>query len=176
MTKEARARLHAAMVRFADGERSAFREVFDGLWPMCLAISQRALGHHADAEDTAQRALLKVFDRIVDLDRTRDGVAWAMTLTAFEILTARKQRSRRREEDVKADVADVADLAASAQDRILAQELTAGVKAAIGELSELDRDALETMLAGGKPRGETERKRLFRAIARLRTAWRKAHG
>jgi DNA-directed RNA polymerase specialized sigma24 family protein len=83
------------MVRFADGDRGAFREVFDGLWPMSLALATRSLMQRADAEDVAQRAILKVFDRIVDLDRERDGVAWAMTITAFEVLTMRKQISAR---------------------------------------------------------------------------------
>src|SRR6185295_13699073 len=98
MNAPERTRLHAAMVRFADGDRAAFREVFDGLWPMCLALATRSLVERADAEDVAQRAILKVFDRIVDLDRERDGVACAMTITAFDVLTMRKQRARRREQ------------------------------------------------------------------------------
>lgn len=163
------------MVRFADGDRAAFREVFDALWPLCLAIATRALVHHADAEDTAQRALLKVFDRIVDLDRARDGVAWAMTLAAFEVLTTRKQRARRRE-DADAVGVEVIDDTPSARDLVLERELRDSVRAAIGELSELDQQALTLMLSGTTTRGETERKRRFRAIERLRAAWRKAHG
>jgi RNA polymerase sigma factor (sigma-70 family) len=173
MTPVERSRLHAAMVRFADGDRAAFREVFDGLWPLCLAIATRALGHREDAEDTAQKALLKVFDRIVDLDRERDGVAWAVTLAAFEVLTARKQRARRREDFVEADVAHDAE---TAPDQLVRRELVDSIAATIGELSARDRDALAALLAGAKTAGETERKRRYRAIERLRAAWRKAHG
>lgn len=166
--------MHAAMVRFADGDRAAFREVFDGLWPACLALARRSLGEVADAEDVAQRALLTVFDRIVDLDRHRDGVAWALTLTAYEVLTMRKQRMRRRV-DGDLDI-DRADDRPSQQDQLTAHQLAAGVRALIGEMSDLDRDALEAVLADRIPRGETARKRRFRAIERLRAAWRKAHG
>jgi DNA-directed RNA polymerase specialized sigma24 family protein len=173
MTSAERARLHDAMVRFADGERAAFREVFDALWPMCVAVATRALDHRADAEDTAQRAILKVFDRIVDLDRTRDGVAWAMTVTAFEVLTTRKQRSRRREDFTETDVRDIG---ASASELLLEEELRANVLATVGELAANDQDALTAMLSGTKPIGETERKRRLRAIERLRAAWRRAHG
>lgn len=173
MTATERVRLHDAMVRFADGDRAAFRDVFDRLWPMCLAVATRTLGERADAEDVAQRAILKVFDRIVDLDRTRDGVAWAMTITAFEIMTLRKQRTRRREDAVDVDAQHEAALAS---ELLLEEELRASVQATIGELSQLDRDALAAMLSGSKPRGETERKRRFRAIERLRAAWRKAYG
>jgi len=168
-----RARLHAAMVRFADGDRTAFREVFDGLWPTCLALATRSRMQRADAEDAAQRAILTVFARIVDLDRARDGAAWAMTITAFEVLTMRKQRARRRE---AARDHDREDEQALASEQLVAHELATHVQALIGDMSDRDREALDAMLSGRKPRGETERKRRFRAIERLRAAWRKAHG
>jgi RNA polymerase sigma factor (sigma-70 family) len=173
MNATERARLHAAMIRFADGERAAFRDVFDGLWPMCLALATRSLVQRADAEDVAQRAILKVFDRIVDLDRARDGVAWAMTITAFEVLTMRKQRIRRREQ---AGDHDREDERPSASEQLVEDELATQVRALIGDMSDRDREALDAMLSGRTPRGETERKRRFRAIERLRAAWRKAHG
>lgn len=173
MNATERAHLHAAMVRFADGDRAAFRDVFDGLWPICLALATRSLAQRADAEDVAQRAILKVFDRIVDLDRTRDGVAWAMTITAFEVLTMRKQRARRREEAVDQDREDERP---PAHEQLIEHELVVQVRAVIGEMSDRDREALDAMLSGRKPHGETERKRRFRAIERLRAAWRKAHG
>jgi len=161
------------MIRFADGERAAFREVFDGLWPMCLALATRSLRERADAEDVAQRSILKVFDQIVDLDRRRDGVAWALTITAFEVLTLRKQRLRRREDDVDIDPIDAQP---TPMDRLAERELYDHVRDVIGELSERDQHALQSMLLGETPRGEAARKRRFRAIERLRAAWRKAHG
>ncbi len=82
MTPRRRQEIHEAMVRFADGERDAFRAVFDGLWPALVAFARGMGLDDAEAEDAAQRALLKVFSRIADLDRTRDGVTWAVTLAA----------------------------------------------------------------------------------------------
>ena len=161
------------MVRMANGERAAFQDVFNGLWPVCLARAARSLGVRADSEDTAQRAILKVFDRIVDFDRERDGVSWALTITAFEILTTRKQHTRRRED---AREWDREDDHPRADAQLLEHELLTSVRELIGELSERDREALEAMLSGAKPSGETERKRRFRAVERLRAAWRKAHG
>jgi DNA-directed RNA polymerase specialized sigma24 family protein len=168
-----RARLHAAIVRFADGERASFREVFDGLWSVCLALATRSLRDASEAEDTAQRAILKVFDRIVDFDRERDGVSWALTITAFEILTTRKQGARRRDGTREWDAQD---LSPRVDEQLVEHELLANVRALIGEMSDLDRETLEAMLGGATATGETERKRRFRAIERLRAAWRKAHG
>jgi RNA polymerase sigma-70 factor (ECF subfamily) len=97
MTSDHRRALNAAMVRFADGNRDAFREVFGALWPVVLAFCTGLLPSRADAEDAAQRALIKVFAQIADMDRNRDGVAWAKTIAAYEVMTARRTSTRRRE-------------------------------------------------------------------------------
>lgn len=168
-----RSRLHAAIVQFADGDRAAFREVFDGLWPVLLSFATRTLRDTADSEDAAQRAILKVFDRIVDFDGARDGVSWALAIAAFEVLTTRKQRTRRREEAGEYNIEDDRPIASEV---LIAEELRASIREIVGEMSERDREALELALSDVTPRGETERKRRFRAIERLRAAWRKAHG
>jgi hypothetical protein len=97
-----------------------------------------------------------------------------MTITAFEVLTTRKQRARSREGAV--DHHDRADERPSANAQLLEHELIIQVRAVIGEMSDRDREALDATLSGRKPRGETERKRRFRAIERLRAAWRRSHG
>lgn len=160
------------MVRFAEGDRGAFRDVFDALWPILLALATRSLPSRADAEDAAQCAMLKVFGRIVDLDRSRDGVAWAMTIAGFEVLTLRRQHQRRREDGAEVDLADQRP---SAIEEILDEELRASLLAMIAETSQRDRAALSALLLGAKPTGEAARKRRFRAIERLRSMWRKAH-
>lgn len=173
MTADQRRMIHAAMVRFAAGDRGAFRDVFDALWPILLALATRSLPSGADAEDAAQRAMLKVFDRIVDLDRSRDGVAWAMTITGFEVLTLRRQHQRRREDCAEVDVADHRP---SVIEEIIDEELRALLRAMIAETSQRDRAELSALLLGTKPTGEAARKRRFRAIERLRSIWSKAHG
>lgn len=176
MTPRHRRDIHDAMVRFADGDREAFRGVFDGLWPVLVSFTRGMHLDEAEAEDAAQRALLRVFSRIVDLDRTRDGVTWAVTLAAYEVLTSRKQRMRRREAPVEA-VAEVSDSVAGPEDLAIADELRRAVHAAIGELDDRDRAALAEVLedAGLTP-GETARKRRYRALERLRAVWRRAYG
>lgn len=175
MTPACRRELHAAMLRFADGDRAAFREVFDVLWPVLLSFTGRTLVNRADAEDAAQRALLKVFDRIIDMDRARDGATWAITIAAYEVMTVRREQLRRREQSVELLVA-VADGQLSPADRVVRDDLHAAVRDAIGELPARDQAALAELLDEAPRSGETERKRRFRAIERLRALWRKAHG
>jgi hypothetical protein len=52
MTRLEREALHAAMVRLADGDRSAFEPVYRALWPLLLRFAGRALG-----EDEAELAV-----------------------------------------------------------------------------------------------------------------------
>jgi RNA polymerase sigma factor (sigma-70 family) len=164
------------MVRFSDGDREAFRAVFDGLWPPLLSLARGMGLPLPDAEDAAQKALLRVFAQIADLDPQRDGVAWAMTLAAYEVLTLRKQRSRRRE-----DAGEV--LEGARDERVGPEELTQRaelqrhLRDAIGALQDKDQQALAEVLADGEPcSGETARKRRYRALERLRAWWWRTHG
>ena len=175
MTSARRREIHAAMVRFADGDRASFREVFDALWPVLLAFAGRTLAVRADAEDAAQRALLRVFDQIADMDRSRDGVAWAVTIAAYEVMTVRRQHQRRREQSAEVLIA-VADSGAQPVDRVVREELRAAVHAAIGELPARDQVVLAAVLDDVAISGETARKRRFRAFERFRAFWRKTHG
>jgi RNA polymerase sigma factor (sigma-70 family) len=177
MTPDQRRHIHDAMVRFADGDRTAFRTVFDGLWPALLGVSARSLPVRADAEDAAQHAMLKIFSRIADMDRSRDGVAWAITIASFEVMTVRRQRQRRRESPDDALVT-AADHEPQADERVWRAQLGDALRTTVGGLAERDQVAIAAWLDETAPTAsnETTRKRRFRAIERLRAAWRNTHG
>ena len=164
------------MVQFADGDRAAFQPLFDALWPILLAFASRTLASAGDAEDAAQDAMLKVFSRIADFDRARDGVTWALGVTGYQVMTIRKQRARRRETgDVP--LQRLPHQGASVEAVAIADELRQAVVQLVGELPERDRAALTCAFTGEPaPTDETSRKRRFRAFERLRAAWRRAHG
>lgn len=176
MNAERRRQLQEWMVAFADGDRAAFQPLFEALWPVLLAFTKRSLERTEDAEDAAQQAMLKVFSRIVDFDRDRDGVAWALGIAGYEIMSLRKQRARRREAGpVPLDhlVQEGGDVEA----RTIAEELARIARELIGELPARDGAALAYAFTGeDAPTDETSRKRRFRALERLRSAWRRVHG
>jgi DNA-directed RNA polymerase specialized sigma24 family protein len=176
MDAQLRRQIQAWMVQFADGERAVFQPLFDALWPVLLAFTSRTLDPAADAEDAAQQAMVKVFSRIADFDRSRDGVSWVLGIAGYEILTVRKQRARRREAGPAA-LERVERQGADVEERVIADELGHAVLAMVGELPERDRAALAYAFTGDvPPTDETSRKRRFRALERLRAAWRRAHG
>jgi RNA polymerase sigma-70 factor, ECF subfamily len=175
MNAEQRVGLNRLVRRYADGDRSAFQALFDQLWPALLAFTKRALGSQADGEDAAQQALLKVFSRIVDFDRARDGLSWALTIAAYEVMTIRKQRARRREQGEVPPT--VQDHGPTQEESAMRADLRAAVQEILGGLSARDQEALGYLLNDVDPvTDETGRKRRFRALERLRAAWRRAHG
>jgi RNA polymerase sigma-70 factor (ECF subfamily) len=176
MDPRKRAQIHDWMASFADGDRDAFQPLFSALWPILLAFATRGLGVQSDAEDAAQQTVMKVFSRIVDFDRSRDGLSWALGIAGFEVLTVRKQRLRRREAGPTPLVSFTAE-GADLEERAIAEELRQAVRDVVGELSERDQQALAHVLAGtASPMDERSRKQRFRALERLRAAWRRVHG
>ena len=187
MDSTARAQLNEQMRRLADGDRSAFEPVYASLWAPLRAFCRRALGSsrglgagdaHADAEDAAQHALLKVFDRASTFEPDRDALTWALALAAWECRTVRKRHARSREVGSEAAEAH-ADPAPSPERRVIDAELEAAAIEVLGTLSDADRDTLRLTMSDDAPEGvagATFRKRRERAMSRLREAWRRVYG
>lgn len=162
------------MVRLAEGHRDAFTVVFDGLWPHVLRFVTRAMLGHPDAEDAAQRTLLKVFSRITDFDTGRDGVSWAFGIASYEVMTLRRQMQRRREVPAEQAEDRVADVP-TPEDVAIERDLRGALAETLGTLSEPDRDALLSSPLGTVVSQATWRKRRQRALERLRAAWSRDH-
>jgi RNA polymerase sigma-70 factor (ECF subfamily) len=165
--------LQEAMERLADGDRAAFHTVFVITWPLVKAFCRSALPQ-ADAEDAAQQALLKVFERASVFEPGRGALPWIFGVTANECRTARRRGSRRREEPLER-ASGARQGGASPEDEVILQDLE---KAARHVLSELGPGDLATILDSLRPpaKGPTFRKRLERARKRLRAAWSARYG
>jgi DNA-directed RNA polymerase specialized sigma24 family protein len=181
MTSPARRQeLADLMARLADGDRAAFAPLYGALWPLVRDFCRRALTHDADGDDAAQQALVNLFARAPEYDEGRDAVAWALGIAAWECRTVRRRRLRRREEELPEEEPP-GDGAAAPDEEALRREL---LQAAGDLLGTLRADDVATIAAAidGDPDGRagiapaTFRKRLERALGRLRAAWRSKHG
>jgi RNA polymerase sigma-70 factor (ECF subfamily) len=169
-----RLELQRCLARLADGDRAAFRSVFDLAWPRVRQLAARLLPHAADADDAAQLALVKVFERATDYDRTRDALAWIVAIAGWECLSVRRKTARRREANGDG-IAALADGAPTPEEQLLSAELLAAATAVMGQLRVEDRETLRVALFGEGERPvkpATFRKRMERALGRLRAAWR----
>lgn len=175
--QDERAELRRLMGRLADGDRTAFGRAFALLWPRLRAFAVRWAGP-ADGEDAAQAALLKVFSRASDYDPERDALVWALGIAAWECRTLRRRRERRREQPALSVELALAEAPAQAtpEDELIDRDLRAAAAEVLGTLRPLDIETLTAAAAERAGRGATFRKRLERALARFRLAWRARHG
>jgi RNA polymerase sigma-70 factor (ECF subfamily) len=170
----------ALVIRYSEGDRAAFAPLFALVWPIVLRYCSRALPDEKDAEDAAQEGLLKVFSRIEDFDRQRDGLAWILGIASFEIKTIRKRKMRRREGNCDC-LLSTPSLEESAEDAATERQMRSLLPAAFDRLSAQDQAIVQEILHGSPansepgsgPIGALERKRKQRAIERLRVAWRR---
>jgi DNA-directed RNA polymerase specialized sigma24 family protein len=169
-----RAELRRLIGRLAEGDRTAFRPAFALLWPRLRAFAVRYVGS-VDGEDAAQAALLRVFSRASEYDPERDALSWALGIAAWECRTLRRKRERRKEDSVLLHTRP--DARATPEQTAIERDLLAAVEAVAGTLRPLDLETLAAMARGDRPvQGATFRKRLERALTRLRLAWRAKHG
>jgi RNA polymerase sigma-70 factor (ECF subfamily) len=176
MDLETRRNLNAMMSRLADGDRSAFDGAYALLWPALLAFCKKALVP-SDAEDAAQLALLKVFDRASTFDRDKDALTWALTIAAWEARTIRKRNFRSKSASIDTDKRPSLD--GDPESATTEHELVEAAREVLGSLSESDRATLVATFEEDRPTGlsgATFRKRRERAVARLKEAWRRIHG
>lgn len=166
--------LDLLMARLAEGDREAFTPVFEALWAPTQRLCKSLLKNDADAADAAQEAMQKILERASDYDKTRPALPWAMAIAAWECRTILRRRTRRRE---TYDAVPEA-VRAHAEAEYIGKELTNAALAALGELSEMDREALMATYwdTASAVSGATLRKRRARALDRLRTAFRRIYG
>lgn len=166
--------LQELMIRLADGDRSALHPAFEALWPFLRRFTGRHLPH-PEAEDAAQEALIKIFRQAAWFDRSRSAAAWALGVAGFEIRTARRRRQRRREDrDGESVLSRRRDPAPDPETVALERDLEETLGAMLGALRPGDAETLRAYAHGEPPplMGATFRKRVERALARLRAAWR----
>ncbi|MEE8551118.1 MAG: RNA polymerase sigma factor [Gemmatimonadota bacterium] len=180
MDRHQREQLHKWMVSLADGDRGAFRAVYEAIRPILWRFAERSLGNAADAEDVAQEALLKVFGRASEFDRRREVLPWALGIAAYECRTFRRRASRRREDDeAGAEIGELKHGGRTPEEDVIERDLHAAAMEVLGTLRAQD---VETILAAVQEThrpaiaGSTFRKRLERGLGRLRVAWRARHG
>jgi RNA polymerase sigma-70 factor, ECF subfamily len=175
MSADQQTSLDELVARLAEGDRGAFTAVFRRLWTPVLKLCSSMLRNEADAADAAQQAMKKILERASDYDSTRPALPWALAIAAWECRTVLRKRSRRKEVgDELLPEAPTDDQAAVLEHRLLLQNALA----AMGELSEVDRETLVASFwdQAGDVSGATLRKRRERAVKRLRDAFRRLYG
>lgn len=166
--------LDELMARLAQGDRAVFTRVFELLWGPIHRLCASLLQSDADAADAAQEAMQKILERASDYDKRRPAMPWAMAIAGFECRTLAQKRRRRREVDGSGHEPGSDD----PEELFVKQNLTQAALAALGELSEDDRNTLVATFwdEAASVSGATLRKRRQRALVRLQQTFRRLYG
>jgi RNA polymerase sigma-70 factor (ECF subfamily) len=165
--------IDALMARLASGDRAVFERVFVSLWGPIHRLCLSLLRHDADAADAAQESMQKILERASDYDPSRPALPWAMAIAAWECRTLQRKRSRRRETDDSGPE----PAGEHPEEQFVQRNLTVAAIAALGELSEADRETLVATFweEAASVGGATLRKRRERALDRLRNTFRRLY-
>lgn len=167
--------LEALVLRLADGDRTAFDALYEALCPLVRKLCMRMLRGRPEADDAAQEAMIKVFARAAQFEAGHDVRTWVLAVTAYECKTQLQKRRRRRE---GAEHELAADERLSPEAAAVARDLEAAALEVLGSLRATDVATLHAVLSGERPAlpQATFRKRVERAVGRLRAAWSSRHG
>jgi RNA polymerase sigma factor (sigma-70 family) len=127
------------MARVAARDAAAFRLLAERLGPLPYRIAWRMTGDAAEAEDLAQEALLRLWDKAPQWRAGSSGVAAWLTRVAMNLALDRLRRRRFASAEPVPERADEARLADAA---IEAEQAAAAVRAQIAALSERQRAAI----------------------------------
>jgi RNA polymerase sigma-70 factor (ECF subfamily) len=174
MTAATDEELDALMARLADGDRAVFARVFALLWGPIHRLCVGLLKSDADAADAAQEAMHKILARASDYDPSRPAMPWAMAIAGWECRTLSRKRTRRREAGAPTHEPG----GEPPEEDFVQRNLAAAALAALGELSESDRETLMATFwdEAAQVSGATLRKRRERALDRLRKTFRRLYG
>lgn len=173
--------LAATMAEVVRGDQQAYAVLYDALAPRVLGLARSVLRNHAMAEEVAQEVMLELWRQAARYDPALAAVStWAMTIAHRRSVD--RVRSVRAAEDREDRVA--AGQTARAYDEVAEtaeqHEDEGRVRAALGSLTHLQREAVELAYWGGETSTEisarlgvpvpTVKTRLRDGLIRLRTA------
>ncbi len=182
---------HALVERIKNGDRAAFRELFDRYHRRALAVARGVVKNEQDALDVIQDAFVKVHKNIDKFEGTSSFYTWlyriVMNLSIDHIRKTKRRKHVDFDEQVKRDEATSSSLGTPSQSldanpgrAALNRELGGAIQSALDELPEHHRAVIVLREVEGLsyeeiakvldvPKG-TIMSRLFHARRKMQTA------
>jgi RNA polymerase sigma-70 factor (ECF subfamily) len=136
---------HTALERMARGDHDALAELYDRYGRLLYSLALRILRDTGDAEDVVQDVFSQAWRQASRYESTRGNVvAWLMNLTrsrAIDRVRSRRARPQPAAGDVRA--IDVPDMTEPVDEQLEVSSRAALIRAAVDELSVLQRVAIE---------------------------------
>ena len=126
--------------RFRDGDAGAFDALVRRHQGRVVAVAYRLTGNREEALDVAQEAFIKAYRKIDQWKPTGSFQSWLFRIAANQAIDAQRKRSRRGKIHIEAEASHSgAHANPTARSRIAEEEKGASIRAALGALSEKQR-------------------------------------
>lgn len=116
--------LATTLERVAEGDRVAFRNLYQAVGPKLFSICKRLTRDHAAAEDALQDVMVRIWEKSPLFDRTKgDALAWMVVTTRSVIFNRLARKPAPALSLSEADVAAVVERVSVAGDPSLGTDL-----------------------------------------------------
>ena len=125
----------------SEGDRKAFAELYDLTAPMVFGVALKVLGERSWAEDVTQEAYLQIFNQAGKFEPSSGSVTgWVATIAHRRAVDAVRRAEARRRRERSQPVAPAVD---ETSEPVVLEDERRRVNAALGSLSDLQREAIE---------------------------------
>jgi RNA polymerase sigma-70 factor (ECF subfamily) len=146
---------HAALERMARGDHDALAELYDRHARLVYSLALRIVRDQADAEDVAQEVFSQAWRQAARYESKRGNViAWLLNLTRSRAIDRLRGRRSQREAAGDSLALELPDLAQPIDERLSLSGRATQIRAAVEELSVLQRLAIELAFYEGLTHAE----------------------
>ena len=135
---------HTSLERMARGDHDALAELYDRHARLVYSLALRIVGDQSDAEDIVQEVFSQAWRQAARYESSRGHViAWLLNLTRSRAIDRLRGRRSRPEAAVDPVTFEIPDLAPPVDEMLVQSRQAAQIRAAVEQLSVLQRMAIE---------------------------------
>ena len=143
------------LARIAAGDQAAFAELYDAVAPRMLGLIRRVLVDHAQSEEVAQEVFLEIWQTAARFDSTKGAaMTWIMTMAHRRAIDRIRASQSGRDRDVKIGIRDLGTPYDNVAETVETTIENERVRAAMTQLTELQRQAVTLAYYGGLSQSE----------------------
>jgi RNA polymerase sigma-70 factor (ECF subfamily) len=139
----------------ADGDRTAFAEMYDRISPRVLGLVTRLLRDRAQSEEVTQEVFLEIWQQAGKFDANRgSGMAWVLTMAHRRAIDRIRASQKSHERDLKIGIRDMERDFDQVSESVEIRVENERVKRAMSRLTPLQREAVILAYYGGYSHSE----------------------
>ena len=138
------------LARVAEGDESAFGELYDQIAPRVLGLVKRVLIDHAQSEEVTQEIFLEIWQTASRYESQRGGAStWIMTMAHRRAIDRIRSSQAGRDRDTKIGIRDLAVPYDHVAETVEVKIEHERVEKAMSRLTELQRQAVSLSYFSG---------------------------